>query len=134
MLSYGYWQRRFGGDRTILNQTLSLNGLPMTILGVIYRERNELELKEMAVSEGFKQRFLSKRLFVIAGNRGAGVPAAAPIRCGACGADGHGRPRSPDYLREHRQFADGARRRSGRRTWPCVWRSAPVETPSSGND
>jgi predicted permease len=34
VLSYGYWQRRFGGDPSILNQTLTVNGHPMTIVGV----------------------------------------------------------------------------------------------------
>ncbi len=34
MLSYGYWLRRFGGDPTILNQTLAVNGHPMTVVGV----------------------------------------------------------------------------------------------------
>jgi putative ABC transport system permease protein len=34
VLSYGYWQRRFGGDRSVLGQTLVVNGHPMTIVGV----------------------------------------------------------------------------------------------------
>jgi predicted permease len=33
-LTFGYWKRRFGGDRAILNQTLLLNGHAMTIVGV----------------------------------------------------------------------------------------------------
>ena len=33
-LTYGYWTRRFGGDRSILNQTLLLNGHPMTVVGI----------------------------------------------------------------------------------------------------
>ena len=37
VLSYNYWTRRFGGDPTILNQTISLNGHPMTIVGVSAR-------------------------------------------------------------------------------------------------
>jgi predicted permease len=37
VLSYGYWMRRFGGDSSVLNQTLSLNGHPMTIVGVSAR-------------------------------------------------------------------------------------------------
>jgi predicted permease len=34
VLSYGYWQRRFGGDPLILNQTITVNGHPLTIVGV----------------------------------------------------------------------------------------------------
>ena len=34
VLSYGYWQRRFGGDPAVLDQTLVVNGHPMTIIGV----------------------------------------------------------------------------------------------------
>jgi predicted permease len=33
-LSYGYWKRRFGGDRSVLSQTLLLNGHPMTVVGI----------------------------------------------------------------------------------------------------
>src|SRR5262249_23105155 len=33
-LTYGYWQRRFGSDRSILNQTLLINGHPMTVVGI----------------------------------------------------------------------------------------------------
>jgi putative ABC transport system permease protein len=34
VLSYGYWQRKFGGDPLVLNQTITLNGHPFTIVGV----------------------------------------------------------------------------------------------------
>jgi predicted permease len=34
VLSYGFWQRKFGGDRNIVGRTLSLSGEPYTILGV----------------------------------------------------------------------------------------------------
>ncbi len=35
MLSYGYWQRRFGGQANILGQTLTLGGTPRTIVGIL---------------------------------------------------------------------------------------------------
>jgi predicted permease len=35
ILSYGFWQRRFGGRRDILGQSLTLNGMPRTIVGVL---------------------------------------------------------------------------------------------------
>jgi predicted permease len=34
VLSYNYWMSRLGGERTILNQTIVINGHPMTIVGV----------------------------------------------------------------------------------------------------
>ncbi len=37
VLSYGYWQRRFGGDPRILNQTITVNGHPFSIAGVSER-------------------------------------------------------------------------------------------------
>jgi len=35
VLSYGFWQRRFGGRRDILGQSLTLNSRPRTIIGVL---------------------------------------------------------------------------------------------------
>jgi predicted permease len=37
VLSYGYWQRRFGADPLVLNQTITVNGHPFTIVGVSAR-------------------------------------------------------------------------------------------------
>ena len=34
VLSFNYWQRRFGSDPTVVNQSLLVNGQPFTILGV----------------------------------------------------------------------------------------------------
>jgi len=34
VIGYGYWQRRFGGDPQILNQTITVNGQPLTVVGV----------------------------------------------------------------------------------------------------
>jgi putative ABC transport system permease protein len=34
VLSYGYWQRRFGGDVRVVGGTLQVNGHPFTIVGV----------------------------------------------------------------------------------------------------
>jgi macrolide transport system ATP-binding/permease protein len=35
MLSYGTWQRRYGGRKDVVGQTVSLTGIPMTIIGVL---------------------------------------------------------------------------------------------------
>jgi predicted permease len=35
VLSYGYWQSRFGGDRAAVGKTLSVNGHPYEIVGVV---------------------------------------------------------------------------------------------------
>ena len=35
VLSFGYWQRRFGADRTLIGGTLTINGLPHTVVGVL---------------------------------------------------------------------------------------------------
>jgi predicted permease len=37
VLSHAYWQSRFGGDPSILNDTVVINGLPMTVVGVAPR-------------------------------------------------------------------------------------------------
>ena len=133
VLSHNYWMRRFAGDPAVLNQTITLNGLPMTIVGVtspgfygvvvgenpdvmvpvmmkklmtptwddllnrrsrwltimarlkpgisreqaeaamnvIYRQINEQELKEITTtSQSFKERFVSKHLFLRPGQKG----------------------------------------------------------------
>jgi predicted permease len=35
LLSWGLWKRRFGGDRAILNQTIYVDAMPYTVIGVM---------------------------------------------------------------------------------------------------
>ncbi|HKX28967.1 MAG TPA: ABC transporter permease [Blastocatellia bacterium] len=35
MLSYGYWQRRFGGDRAVIGKSLTVSAQPVQIVGVM---------------------------------------------------------------------------------------------------
>ena len=35
MLTYGYWQRRFGGDKSILGRPLTIDSRPHTVIGVM---------------------------------------------------------------------------------------------------
>ena len=35
VLSHGYWQRRFGGDQTIVGRVLTIEGQPRTVIGVM---------------------------------------------------------------------------------------------------
>lgn len=37
VITYGLWQRRFGGDPSIAGKTIPLSGVPFTILGVVAR-------------------------------------------------------------------------------------------------
>jgi predicted permease len=38
ILSYGYWQRHYGGAANVLGQTLTVDGEPRTVIGVLPRE------------------------------------------------------------------------------------------------
>src|SRR5262249_2016423 len=37
IISYDFWKRRFGGNPTVLNRSVRVNGQPMTIVGVSQR-------------------------------------------------------------------------------------------------
>jgi predicted permease len=43
VLSHAYWQRRFGGDPSVIGRTIRLNRLPMTIVGVTPKSFHGIE-------------------------------------------------------------------------------------------
>ncbi len=47
ILTYGYWQRRFGGDRSVIGRTLTVDSTPHSVIGVMpasFGFRNDPEL------------------------------------------------------------------------------------------
>jgi predicted permease len=44
VLSYDYWRRRFGEDRSVVGRPISLSGTPFTIVGILPREFFGLEV------------------------------------------------------------------------------------------
>ncbi len=53
ILSYGYWQHRFGGDRAILGRRLMIDGKAREVIGIMPRDFRFLDL-EPAVIEPFQ--------------------------------------------------------------------------------
>lgn len=39
IMSYGFWQRRFGGDPSVVGNTITLDGAPMEIVGILRGEQ-----------------------------------------------------------------------------------------------
>lgn len=54
ILMYGYWRRRFGGDRGVIGKTLLLNGTPVTIAGVM-REEFKFDKEVMPAVNGIER-------------------------------------------------------------------------------
>ena len=46
VLSYGYWSRQFGADRSIVNRSLVVNGVPLTVLGIAPKGFGGIQLGE----------------------------------------------------------------------------------------
>jgi predicted permease len=47
MLGYGLWQGRYGGDPKILGRSITLDGIPFTVVGVLPREAEFISEAEM---------------------------------------------------------------------------------------
>ena len=70
VLSYGLWQRRFGGDPTIVGQSIVLDGAPQTIVGVMPQNFaiRTLELAESRAELWQPLRLNSENLIGMGGN------------------------------------------------------------------
>jgi hypothetical protein len=53
MLMYGYWQRRFGGDKSIIGRTLTINSRPHTVIGVMPEQFRFQRDPELILPERF---------------------------------------------------------------------------------
>jgi predicted permease len=55
LLSYGYWQKRFGGDPAVLGQLLELNGVAVTVIGVMPRNlESPFDLTQVFLTKVFE--------------------------------------------------------------------------------
>ncbi|SRR5579883_714268 len=55
ILTYGYWQRRFGGDRSIVGRTLTVSSRPHTVIGVMPAEFRFERDPELIVPQRFER-------------------------------------------------------------------------------
>ena len=56
MLSYGLWQRQFGGRADVLGKTIQLNGRPFSVVGVMPKDSGLPERVEILAPMGFLDR------------------------------------------------------------------------------
>jgi hypothetical protein len=55
ILTYGYWQRRFGGDKSIVGRTLTIDSKPHTVIGVMPREFRFQRDPELILPQRFER-------------------------------------------------------------------------------
>jgi macrolide transport system ATP-binding/permease protein len=86
VLGYDYWQRRFGGDRSVVGQSVSIDGHAFTVVGVapqsfhglncIVNMQAYMPMGMATIEGGFDNKFLaqrSNRSFIVLGRLKAGV-------------------------------------------------------------
>ena len=61
ILSYGYWQRRFGGDKSIVGRTLTVDSKPRTIIGIM---PESFQFRNLKIELILPQRFERDKLFL----------------------------------------------------------------------
>jgi putative ABC transport system permease protein len=54
VLTYGYWQKKFGGASSAIGQSINIDGKPMQIIGVLPKKFQFLDWSEMAILLPFK--------------------------------------------------------------------------------
>jgi putative ABC transport system permease protein len=62
LLSYGLWQRRFGGDLNIIGQAISVDSNPMTVVGIMPADFDFPDPAERPSSSGHVQLWVPKGL------------------------------------------------------------------------
>ena len=55
ILTYGYWQRRFGSDKSIVGRTLTIDSRPHTVIGVMPREFRFQRDPELILPQRFER-------------------------------------------------------------------------------
>lgn len=80
MLTHGFWQRRFGGDASVVGTTLVIDGTPTTVAGVLperFRFPIEADVWRPMVRGGPFAQARQFHNFVMIGRLGTGVSVAA---------------------------------------------------------
>src|SRR5260221_243295 len=54
MLMYAYWQRKFGGDRNVVGQTIKVDGKARQVIGVMPKDFHFLDMEDPAVLTPFQ--------------------------------------------------------------------------------
>jgi predicted permease len=67
MLAYGYWQRRFGGDSSIVGRTLMIDGKPHTVIGVMPQTFRFQRDPELILPQRFERAQLTLGPFSVQG-------------------------------------------------------------------
>jgi predicted permease len=49
ILSYGYWQKKFGGDRSVIGRSITVDGKPREIIGVLPKDFHFLDWQDAAI-------------------------------------------------------------------------------------
>jgi len=63
MLTFGYWQRRFGGDNSVVGRTLTVDSKPRIVIGVMPRDFRFLDLDPALTSRAVRSEHAHLRKF-----------------------------------------------------------------------